>query len=251
MDHMQGSRHRTRASEVLSRAALSNYHTIFSNLPPNQQAHMIYFTTKRLEEVRCRLCRQTLKYTELEEHIFSENHRVAIMTRLQKNRIARQEPLLYKAHRVYSADVDVEGETSVQTEVSVASSSSNSVTVDSSHTTINSSEDAENEDKTAEDEDKLVEDGVKLAEDGVKSAEDEDKPAEFKFNFSIPQEEESAVVEPESGMYRLLLCSSIFSNIIAAQSLIVNNHQSVVVTRTAQYYRYVGLSINIYILLYR
>lgn len=191
MDHMYGSRHRTRSKEVLRRAALSNYHVNFSKLPPNQQAHMIYFTTKRLEEIRCRLCKQTVKYTELEEHIFSENHRDAIITRLQKNSTARQEPLLYKARTVYYADVNVKAETSLQAEVSVASTSSFLVTFDSPNTTINGSED---EDKPAEDEDK--------------PAEEEDKPAEFKFNFSIPQEEESAVTEPENGMYLLVFCNS-------------------------------------------
>lgn len=172
MDHMQGSRHSSAAKMPLSRALLNAYHSRFSKLPPNYQAHSIYFTSKKLEEVKCRLCKESVKYVDLEDHILGPKHRNAITTRLRNIKLAVQEPLLNKASTVYS-DVEEERDSLATTsrlnvQAEAAAAISNSIAVKSSHTTNSG------------------------------NSEDDDKPAKFTFNFSIPQEEEAtAPVSPQ------------------------------------------------------
>lgn len=167
---MRGAKHQNNAyKNQNARTALHTYHAQFSELPPDFQAHIIYFyprNGKHFFETRCQLCKTNIHYTSLKSHILSLEHKHALLNSMQNKRQANREYfLLNKAYRVYN-DVTVTDDA-----LQLPSTSKGSFTNESPRSI------------TSEDTD------VRATTIDLERLSVEDKPAEFKFNFSVPQDE--------------------------------------------------------------
>lgn len=148
------------AIDPIKREILRAFHTHFTNLPPNYQAHLIFFEPFTKEEINCCLCDTVLRYNDFKSHIMEPKHKHAVLNGSATN----EGMVLRTAFSVYDYQKeDINSDTEFPSDDAVVNfliskAEQNSDAIADNHVT-----------------------------------DEHDRPAEFKFNFTIPQND---VVEP-------------------------------------------------------
>lgn len=230
MDHIRGARHTKKSQDERACTALSLYHKNFTKLPPNYQAHLIYFLPKSYENCRCRMCSYTVPYNELQTHILNPSHRDRILKRWHRKKPVR-DILLDKACSVYqnensmlepvastsNSNVDDLKEEILQS-VGTKALRTNNMT-DSNETGAKNSTVAVRNNMKLNDQSSIVINNLNDDDD-----DDDDKPGVFKFNFVIPEDDTTEEPSAESLSYDPLVVDICYpKRLTAAGSKIDNN----------------------------
>lgn len=96
--HLEASKHKQNLQNTNIYSQMTSYHSAFIKLPPEIQSQVVYFVPSTLTMAACLLCSNSeVDYGAIEEHIFYEAHKKALLDRLSTGK----EYLLQKATEVY------------------------------------------------------------------------------------------------------------------------------------------------------
>lgn len=99
--HLNGTRHHNNATNGELLHSLEAYHSALTQLTPELQTHVIYFTPASLTKVECLLCAVTVQCDSLEAHIFNHSHMTALNKRYCGGMSEKKETLIKRALELY------------------------------------------------------------------------------------------------------------------------------------------------------